>query len=93
MYGLQGVEKISDYPIMFHGITPRIMRNLAWYTYHMKIYGHRQRSYPKVHEYYTSRNDSVLQATTPSWNIISLQFYKTQVFHLVFRSLWFQMLI
>ncbi|KAF6027554.1 hypothetical protein EB796_014135 [Bugula neritina] len=50
-----GVDKVSDYPITFHYVSPEEMRSLAWYTYHLKVYGHRERSYPKLHEYYTKK--------------------------------------
>ncbi|XP_067951590.1 glycoprotein-N-acetylgalactosamine 3-beta-galactosyltransferase 1-like isoform X2 [Watersipora subatra] len=49
---VHGVDKVSDYPITFHYVNPQEMYSLAWYTYHLKVYGHASRAFPKLHEYY-----------------------------------------
>ena len=50
----QGVDKVSDYPITFHYVNRKDMYSLAWYTYHLKVYGHVSKAFPKIHEYYNS---------------------------------------
>jgi len=47
-----GVDKVSDYPITFHYVNKEEMYSLAWYTYHLKVYGHLSKAFPKIHEYY-----------------------------------------
>ena len=46
------MDKVSDYPITFHYINPQEMYSLAWYTYHLKVYGVTSKAFPKLNSYY-----------------------------------------
>ena len=51
----QGVDAISDYPITFHYAKPKEMYMLAYFTYHLKVYGVNGQNFVRLNPYYLGK--------------------------------------